>query len=64
MDRAEKCQKVAMDETKPLYIRKVIDGHVRLIRVCQDCGYSEDCHGSDKNSQWRHLFLHPDYALD
>uniref|UniRef100_A0A6C0H6I9 Uncharacterized protein n=1 Tax=viral metagenome TaxID=1070528 RepID=A0A6C0H6I9_9ZZZZ len=36
----------------PLYVKRVINCHVYLVRVCQDCGYSEDCDGPDTNSQW------------
>lgn len=31
------------------------------IRVCQDCGYLETCHGPVIGSSWRHIILHPDY---
>ncbi|NBP16108.1 hypothetical protein EBU95_17250 [bacterium] len=58
MDGTQKCKS---EKSKPLYVKRVIKGRTYLIRVCQDCGYSEDCHGPDANSQWRHLFVHPDY---
>lgn len=33
----------------------------KIIRVCQDCGFLETCHGPNKQSNWRHIILHPDY---
>lgn len=46
----------------PLYHRSRIYTTVYLIRVCQDCGYLETCHGPYVGEQWRHLFIHPDYG--
>ncbi len=31
------------------------------IRVCQDCGHLETCHGPKTGDNWRHIILHPDY---
>ena len=31
------------------------------IRICQDCGFLETCHGPRPNEAWRHIILHPDY---
>jgi hypothetical protein len=46
----------------PLYITvKNKNGKIEKIRVCQDCGYLENCHGPRKNEGWRHIILHPDY---
>jgi len=37
--------------------------HYKVIRVCQDCGYLETCHGPNFESNWRHVFTHPDYPV-
>jgi hypothetical protein len=34
------------------------------VRVCQDCGYLETCHGPRPKEGWRHIILHPDYSYE
>ena len=47
----------------PLYHQSKSESKVILVRVCQDCGCLETCHGPDNVSRWRHIFIHPDFDL-
>ena len=48
----------------PIKMKKPYPLFFHGIRVCQDCGYLETCHGPSPNDQWRHLFQHPDYIFN
>lgn len=45
------------------YTKAKDNSKVKLIRVCQDCGYIETQHGPSKTDRWKHLFVHPDYLF-
>jgi hypothetical protein len=47
----------------PLYHIIYTDYKTLLIKVCQDCGYLETCHGPNKYDRWRHLIIHPDLTF-
>ena len=41
---------------KAIYLQSN-DGKWKKIRVCQDCGSLETCHGPNSSSLWRHIFI-------
>ena len=51
---------ISFTKPYPLYYTK---GNKR-VRVCQDCGYLETCHGPRPKEGWRHIIRHPDYNLN
>jgi hypothetical protein len=53
----KKC--ISFNKPYPLYYINFVTK--KKIRICQDCGFLETCHGPDQNSGWRHIILHPDY---
>jgi hypothetical protein len=46
---------------KPIKFKKPYPLYFQGIKVCQDCGYLENCHGVSPQEKWKHLFQHPDY---
>lgn len=46
--------------TKPYPLYYVTQG--KKIRVCQDCGYLETCHGPRPKEGWRHIIRHPEFG--